>query len=164
VGQSAPATAQCCRNSLVPFRNSLGEHLCNDRIRVALAGIILAGFEELLRDLIVETNKNAWPKFTGGKGVHVMVSIARGMTHDQAHAYCKRLAERLAATAPDRFTTSAALAKRPGRLFIDYLRNGRGTTAIGTYSPRASLGFPIAAPVTWTQLERGIRPDTFHMS
>jgi hypothetical protein len=61
------------------------------------------------------------------------------------------------------YTTNATLTKRPGRLFIDYLRNGRGTTAIGTYSPRARPGFPIAAPVTWKQLQRGIRPDAFHM-
>jgi bifunctional non-homologous end joining protein LigD len=49
--------------------------------------------------------------------------------------------------------TSAAAAKRSGRIFLDYLRNGRGTTAIGTYSPRARPGFPIAAPITWTQVE-----------
>jgi bifunctional non-homologous end joining protein LigD len=87
-----------------------------------------------------EGHNNSWPKLTGGKGVHVMVPIEQSMTHDEAHAYCKRLAWRLAATDPDRYTTSAALAKRPGRLFIDYLRNGGGTTAIGTYSPRARFG------------------------
>jgi bifunctional non-homologous end joining protein LigD len=116
-----------------------------------------------LREMLNSDGHNNWPKVTGGKGVHIMVPIARGMTHDQAHAYCKRLAERLTATAPDRYTTNAALAQRPGRLFIDYLRNGRGTTAIGTYSPRARPGFPIAAPVTWKQLERGMKPDAFHM-
>ena len=117
-----------------------------------------------LRELLKsEGHDNSWPKLTGGKGVHVMVPIARGMTHDQAHAYCKALAERVAHTNPARYTTSAALAKRPGRLFIDYLRNGRGTTAIGTYSPRARPGFPIAAPVTWKHLERDIKPDAFHM-
>jgi bifunctional non-homologous end joining protein LigD len=57
----------------------------------------------------------------------------------------------LARTDPERYTTSAALGKRAGRLFVDYLRNGRGTTAIGTYSPRARPGFPIAAPVTWRE-------------
>jgi bifunctional non-homologous end joining protein LigD len=75
-----------------------------------------------LRELLEsEQHNGSWPKLTGGKGVHVMVPIERGMTHDEAHAYCKRLAERLAATAPDRYTTSAALAKRPGRLFIGRL-------------------------------------------
>jgi bifunctional non-homologous end joining protein LigD len=60
-------------------------------------------------------------------------------------------------------TGSATMAKRPGRLFIDYLRNGRGTTAIGTYSPRARPAFPIAAPMTWKDVENGIRPDAFTM-
>ena len=92
-----------------------------------------------------------------------LTNSAPSPKHDQAHAYCKALAERVAATDPDRYTTNATLIKRPGRLFIDYLRNGRGTTAIGTYSPRARSGFPIAAPVTWKQLQRGIRPDAFHM-
>jgi DNA primase len=51
--------------------------------------------------------------------------------------------------------------ERDGRLFIDYLRNGRGTTAVATYSPRARAGFPIAAPTTWDDLERGIQPDAY---
>jgi DNA primase len=49
-------------------------------------------------------------------------------------------------------------------LFIDYLRNGRGTTAIGTWSPRARRGFPIARPVAWTQVERSISPSAFSMT
>jgi bifunctional non-homologous end joining protein LigD len=55
----------------------------------------------------------------------------------------------------------AAPQRRKGRIFIDYLRNGRGTTAVAAYSPRARRGFPIAAPVTWAQLMRGIPPDAF---
>ena len=63
-----------------------------------------------------------------------------------------RLAQRLEATAPARYTTSSAPAKRNKPIYIDYLRNGRGTTAIGAYSPRAREGFPVAAPVTWAQV------------
>jgi bifunctional non-homologous end joining protein LigD len=90
-----------------------------------------------------------------------MAPLAPKLTHDAAHAYGRRLAQQLAATDPERYVTSAALAKRPGRLFIDFLRNGRGTTAIGAYSPRALAGFPVAAPVTWRAVERGIRPDAY---
>ena len=93
-----------------------------------------------------------------------MAPLAPKLTHDAAHAYGRRLAQQLAATDPQRYVTSAALAKRPGRLFIDFLRNGRGTTAIGAYSPRALPGFPVAAPVTWAAVERGIRPDAFAMA
>jgi DNA primase len=58
-------------------------------------------------------------------------------------------------------TISSDLGKRTGRIFIDYLRNGRGTTAIGAWSPRARAGFPVAAPVSWRQVENEIRPDDY---
>ncbi|MFC7396715.1 hypothetical protein ACFQU1_05850 [Chelatococcus sp. GCM10030263] len=90
-----------------------------------------------------------------------MVPFDRRMDWDGAHAYCRRLAERMARTAPDRYTTSANLSARRGRLFIDWLRNGRGATAVGAFSPRARPGFPVAAPVTWRDVERGMRPDAF---
>src|SRR2546423_80682 len=56
------------------------------------------------------------------------------------------------------------LAEPAGKALLDYLRNRRGTTAIGTYLPRARPSFPIAAPVTWRELARGIRPDAFTMN
>jgi len=118
-----------------------------------------------LRQRLQVEGLSSWPKLTGGNGVHVMVPLApRHMSHDEAHRLSRELAEGLAATQPDRFTTSAALHERAGRLFIDYLRNGRGTTAVATYSPRARPGFPIAAPTTWRALERGILPDSFRMA
>src|ERR671910_501367 len=104
-----------------------------------------------------------WPKLTGGKGLHLMAPLDRTMEHDQARAYAKRIAKRLAASAPDRYTLSPSPETRAGRIFIDYLRNGRGTTAIGAWSPRARAGFPVAAPVSWRQVESGIRPDAFTM-
>jgi bifunctional non-homologous end joining protein LigD len=114
-----------------------------------------------LRELLRLEGHEPWPKLTGGKGLHVMVPITAQMDWSTAKAYTRRLAEKVAATAPNRYTTAAALAKRPGRLFIDYLRNGRGTTAVGAYSPRARAGFPIAAPVTWEHVEKGGAPDAF---
>jgi len=114
-----------------------------------------------LRKLLADGGLDCWPKTTGGKGLHVMVPIERRLGWTAAHEYTREIAQRLAATAPDRYTISAALSDRPGRLFIDYLRNGRGTTAVGAYSPRARPGFPIAARVTWRDVERGIRPDSF---
>jgi bifunctional non-homologous end joining protein LigD len=116
-----------------------------------------------MRELLAEEGFDAWPKITGGKGLHVMAPLRRKLTHDAAHAYARRLAQRLAASDPERYVTSASLAQRPGHLFIDYLRNGRGTTAVGAYSPRAREGFPIASPVSWKQVERGIRSDAMTM-
>jgi len=117
-----------------------------------------------LRQLLRKEGCDPWPKLTGGKGLHLMAPLSRRVTHDKAHRYSRRLAERFATTAPNRYTTSAAIAARRGRLFTDYLRNGRGTTAVATYSPRARPGFPIAARTTWQNLERGISPNAFTMA
>jgi bifunctional non-homologous end joining protein LigD len=114
-----------------------------------------------LRDILEDEGYESWPKVTGGKGLHLMVPVASQMTHDAARLFCKRIAQRIERSTPDRYTTSAQPSSRRNRIYFDYLRNGRGTTAIGTYSPRAREGFPIAAPVTWRQVERGIRPDAF---
>jgi bifunctional non-homologous end joining protein LigD len=113
-----------------------------------------------MRALLEAEGLDSWPKLSG-TGVHVMAPIEPDLDWDEAHAYSKGLAERLAATAPDRYVTSAPLAKRQGRLFLNWLSNGRGTTAVGAYSPLALPGFPVAAPVGWRELERGVRPDAF---
>jgi bifunctional non-homologous end joining protein LigD len=117
-----------------------------------------------LRNIIDEEGLESWPKLTGGKGIHLMMPVAPDLTHDEARTYCKGLAQRLAATDPNRYLLSSDPSKRTGKIFIDYLRNGRGNTAIGTWSPRVREGFPIAAPVTWKQVEKGIRPDAFTMT
>jgi bifunctional non-homologous end joining protein LigD len=117
-----------------------------------------------LRRLLEGEDLQTWPKVTGGKGLHVMVPLPEPMPHDKARRWSRALAERIVATNRARYTVSASLAERPGRLFIDYLRNGRGTTAVGAWSPRARPGFPIARPVTWKQVEQGIDPAAFTMA
>src|SRR5262249_6270964 len=92
-----------------------------------------------------------------------MAPLPRKLTHDAAHAYARRLAQRLASTDRERYITSAALARRPGKLFIDYLRNGRGTTAVGAYLPPGHEGISSRAAGTLEQVERGIKPDAFTM-
>jgi bifunctional non-homologous end joining protein LigD len=95
--------------------------------------------------------------------LHLTALLDPMIDHYQARAYARQIAQRPAATAPDRYTISSRPDKRIGRIFIDYLRNGRGTTAIGAWSPRVRAGFPIAAPVSWRQVESGIRPDAVSM-
>jgi bifunctional non-homologous end joining protein LigD len=116
-----------------------------------------------MRDLLKREGHTSWLKLTGGKGIHLMSPIAPSLTHDEAHAYARELARRVAATAPDRYTLNAAIGRRKRRLFIDYLRNGRGTTAVGACSPRARPGFPAAMPVTWRDVERGTKNGAFSM-
>jgi bifunctional non-homologous end joining protein LigD len=91
-----------------------------------------------------------------------MVPLEPDLTHKAVNAYAREIAERVAATDRSRYTTTAGAANRIDKLFIDVLRNGRGCTAIGSRSPRALNGFPTAQPVTWIEVERGLRPDAFH--
>ena len=92
-----------------------------------------------------------------------MAPLDRRIDHDEARAHAKQIASASPRARATRYTLSSAPEKRAGRIFIDYLRNGRGTTAIGAWSPRARAGFPIAAPVSWRQVENGIRRDAFTM-
>jgi bifunctional non-homologous end joining protein LigD len=113
-----------------------------------------------MRDLMKAEGFVTWPKLTGGKGIHLMAPLDQPLSHDEARQTARRLVSALTARFPDDYILSAQ-ARRHGRIFLDYLRNGRGTTAIGTYSPRARKGFPIAAPVSWSRVEAGIKPDAF---
>jgi bifunctional non-homologous end joining protein LigD len=116
-----------------------------------------------LRALMTAEGLDSWPKLTGSKGIHVMAPLAETMTHDAARSFARRLAQNLSDLHPEKYLLSSNPAGRTGRIFLDYLRNGRGNTAAGAYSPRVRAGFPIAAPVTWKQVERGIRADAFTM-
>jgi len=114
-----------------------------------------------LRDVLATVELDSWPKTTGGKGLHVVVPRIPEMTWATARDYSRTVAEHFAATDPSRYTSKSGRSGRAGKVFIDYLRNGRGNTSIGAYSPRARAGFPVAAPVTWRDVERGIRSDAF---
>jgi bifunctional non-homologous end joining protein LigD len=117
-----------------------------------------------LKRILDDEDFESWPKLTGGKGLHIMAPLERRVSHDKARVYCRSIVERLAAAKPDAYTTSAVPDRRTNRIFLDYLRNGRGTTAVGAYSPRARQGFPVAAPVTWNDIERGVRPDAYTLT
>jgi bifunctional non-homologous end joining protein LigD len=114
-----------------------------------------------MRDLLRADGLKSWPKATGGKGLHVMAPLEEKLTHDEARQYARHLAQNLARKDPRRYLLSSDPESRQQRIFLDYLRNGRGNTAIGAFSPRAREGFPIAAPVTWAQVMSGIRADAF---
>jgi bifunctional non-homologous end joining protein LigD len=98
---------------------------------------------------------------TGGKGLHVVAPIARRHGWDEVRAFARSLAQDMAGAAPDRYTAKAAKAARRGRVFIDYMRNGRGATAIASYSPRARAGATVATPLAWSELSPELDPKRF---
>ncbi len=109
----------------------------------------------------------AFVKTTGGKGLHIVVPIKTDtrsrVTWDQNKAFAKAVAEAIRADAPDRFTTTLAKKARGGKIFIDYLRNGRMATAVAPWSPRARAGAGIAFPLSWGQVKAGLDPTGFSL-
>ena len=105
-----------------------------------------------LRDRLKKLGLESFPMATGGKGIHVVVPLQRRHTWDQHRAFAEALARVMADEEPERFIANMSKAKRRGKIFIDYLRNQRGSTAIAPFSARARKGAFVALPVSWQGL------------
>ncbi|MDQ4061473.1 MAG: non-homologous end-joining DNA ligase [Pseudomonadota bacterium] len=114
-----------------------------------------------LRKGLLDLGIDSFALVTGGKGVHVVAPLAPTRDWGAVKPFARAFAERAAAAEPQRFTTALAKSERTGRIFIDYLRNERGGTAIAPYSTRAKPGAPVATPVTWDELARLDRANGF---
>lgn len=124
------------------------------------AGALVAAARDV-RDRLAARGLDSFPMLTGGKGIHVVVPLERRHDWDQVRAYAADLAGEMARAAPERYVAEAAKAKRTGRIFLDYLRNTRGATAICPYSTRARPGAPVATPVRWDELGPSLAPDRY---
>ena len=105
-----------------------------------------------IRDHLADIGLTSFPMVSGGKGLHVIVPLQPHAEWPEVKAFCKGLARNLADAEPDRFTANLSKARRKGRLFIDYLRNERGSTAICPWSVRSREGAPVAVPVGWNEV------------
>jgi bifunctional non-homologous end joining protein LigD len=119
-------------------------------VSVGFAAVTGAALE--LRDLLAAGGLESFPLLTGGKGVHVVVPLAPRLGWEAVKGFARGLAQRLAEDEPDRFVATMSKARRKGRIFIDWMRNERGATAIAPYSPRARPEASIAIPVDWQDL------------
>ena len=123
--------------------------------------VVSAAFH--VRDRLGELGLITFPMVTGGKGVHVIAPLTPSAEWPAVKDFAHRFAMALAQADPDRFTAALAKAKRTGRIFIDYLRNQRGATAIMPYSARSREFAPIAVPLTWEELRDLDKPSHWHI-
>lgn len=123
--------------------------------------VVSAAFH--VRDLLAEMGLTTFPMVTGGKGVHVIAPLTPSAEWPTVKDFAHRFAMALEQTEPARFTAALSKARRTGRIFIDYLRNQRGATAVMPYSARNREHAPIAVPVSWDELRDLDKPSRWHI-
>jgi bifunctional non-homologous end joining protein LigD len=98
---------------------------------------------------------------SGGKGLHICVPLVRRRDWEETKDFTHALASAMMRDDPARYIDTLSKQKRKGRIFVDYLRNGRGATAIASYSTRARKGAPVATPVRWDELNADLKPNQY---
>ena len=114
-----------------------------------------------LRDTLADMGLVSVPMLSGGKGVHVIVPLDATADWVAVKDFASRFAKAMGQAHPDRFTANMKKTERKGRIFLDWLRNQRGSTAVMPYSARARANAPVAAPVTWEELRATDTPARF---
>ncbi|HWV22311.1 MAG TPA: DNA ligase D [Devosia sp.] len=107
-----------------------------------------------IRDRLEALRLKSYPLVSGGKGIHVVVPLKPAKEWPDIKEFCRAFVGAMAAEEPERFTANLSKAKRKGRLFLDYLRNERGSTAICPWSVRSREGAPVAVPVSWDEVPK----------
>ena len=106
-----------------------------------------------VRDLVGDLGLKSFPLLTGGKGIHVVVPLDATADWAEVKSFADRFSRAVSEAEPDRFTANIRKVQRKGRIFLDWLRNQRGATAVMPYSARAREGAPVAAPISWDELD-----------
>ena len=115
-----------------------------------------------LHDLLDELGLRGYPKTSGKEGLHVLVPVERRYTFREVRAWVQQVGRRLATAHPDAVTTDKALARRKGRVLVDYSQNGLGKSIASAYSARATPNAAVSTPLTWREVTAGkVRPGDF---
>ncbi len=116
-----------------------------------------------IRDYLKEIGLQSWPLVTGGKGIHIVLPLDRSLTYADTEVFAAGFARGLARQEPKRFVANMSKRKRTGRIYIDWLRNKKGATAILPWSLRARTGATVATPLSWKALAEVDRASAFNI-
>jgi bifunctional non-homologous end joining protein LigD len=123
---------------------------------------VRAAFE--VRERLASAGLDSFVKTTGGKGLHVYAPLKPRADWAAVKAFAHALAKAMSKDSPRKYLATASKKARSGRIFVDYLRNGRGATAVVAYSARARSGATVSTPLAWDELGPEIRSDRFTIS
>jgi bifunctional non-homologous end joining protein LigD len=126
---------------------------------VPWSAVIEAAFE--VRSRLAALDLKSFVKTSGGKGLHVVLPLAPKVGWDEAKSFTQSIADAMAKAQPERYVAKMSKTARRGRIFVDYLRNGRGATAVAPYSTRALPLASVSTPLAWDELSEGVRADHF---
>ena len=116
-----------------------------------------------IKSLLDQLSLNSYLKTSGGKGYHVVVPYQPSVDWNAFHDFARHSAEVMEQKWPDRYTSNVRKDKRKNKLFIDWIRNGRGATSIAPYSIRARKGARVSMPIAWSELDT-VAPDGIDMA
>ena len=117
---------------------------------------------EVLRERLEAMGFRPFLRTTGGKGLHLVMALAPGHSWPQMKGFAEAFAKAMAGDHPTLFTAVSSKERRKGRIYLDYLRNSRGASAVASYSLRARPGFPVATPIFWEELRKLSGGDAFN--
>jgi bifunctional non-homologous end joining protein LigD len=118
---------------------------------------------ELTRALLDRLELRWYLKTTGGKGLHFVLPLVPRYRWDEVKTFARGLATELVRASPKLFIATMSKEKRSGRVFVDYLRNADGATAVAAYSLRARKGLPVSMPIAWTAMRQDVRGAFFNV-
>lgn len=121
--------------------------------------VIVAAYA--IREFIEELGLVSFLKTTGGKGLHLVIPVQPRVEWEEAKEFCHSIASAIVQASPTRFVATMSKAARKGKIFVDYLRNGRGATSVAPYSTRAKADAPVSTPIAWKELNPRLHSDSF---